>query len=251
MRRVVTAGSMTSVSRSRLFTPMTASSIASASSSSASLRTSTSTSSPSSDARSAIVAEVVRRKRARDEQQRRRAGRAGFEHLHRVDVKVLLERRQRRGRSRVAQGPDAIRRIPSGSVRIESAAAPPRAYAEACAAASIDALITPLDGDRRFTSAMTATSARGAQPRSRCRRERPAPAVPARRPSRASRAAARTAAAAESRPSGPIGGVHERFACTSGPCSDIVLFGCCSGTAAVGSTCGEPLCRSPNVNAKS
>ena len=140
-----------------------------------------------------------------------------------------------------------------GSVRIESAegTAAPRTPTPGPMHGQ-RVLMTPLDGDRRFTSAITAT----VRPRQRCAKPAasgtslPAAFSSSDRPWSSS---ALADAAVESRPrAAPSERSTHRFACTSALVRISVLFGCCSGTTAVRLTnCRGPPCRSPSVNEKS
>src|SRR5688500_16900142 len=125
-----------------------------------------------------------------------------------------------------------------GSVSTERADAPPRAYAAVWADASRLASMMPLDGERRLSSAMTATSWR-------CKAAvkdggRGVSSARVFRASRRSRSAvARVSAAAESRPRGPVGGVQEPFACTSALVRISYSSAVVRYSGLVGSTSGE------------
>ena len=101
-----------------------------------------------------------------------------------------------------------------GSVSTEIALAPALAYARACVAALSDGCIHPLDGERRFTSAMTDTVV----PRradANAGTDAPFLARSSSSAIRLSSARARTRASSTMRPSVPDGGVHGENACTS------------------------------------
>src|SRR4051812_49237508 len=100
----------------------------------------------------------------------------------------------------------------------------------ACAAASIPGLIEPLDGELRFTSAITDTVSRLSASRKLFLRDVPLCVDDARLTSWSFsdlRRARRT-----SSPRVPTGGVHCEFACVSGVVRLIFEFGKCSGTHA-------------------
>jgi len=101
-----------------------------------------------------------------------------------------------------------------GSVSTDIAAAPPASYALTCRARSSPGLMSPLDGDDRFTSAITPICS----PRSASRNDGTASARRAWRSSSAARGAsvaARARASSVNSPRVPTGGVQAEIPCAS------------------------------------
>src|SRR2546421_3010999 len=145
------------VPRSRLFTPTAAGSTASASSSSASEWTSTSTPKPSPRAAAA-------RARSPSGASARTIKSAALAPAARVSYSCSSSRMKSlrsTGRRTQRATPDKSSSVPPkwrSSVNTEIATAPPCSYARACCTGSRSSRITPAEGERRFTSAMTPTA---------------------------------------------------------------------------------------------